>query len=99
MRFEPGQMVEVKGLPTRVPTKWDRGGVRMLVDGKWVEASAVWRPAVFADRLLDGLLLFLWTDSRHYAKVHPDRLSTCVRKPQGGTASQEKHLQIWGELC
>lgn len=93
-----GEMVEVKALPHRVPTKWDRG-VKMLVEGKWVEAATVWRPAIFAGVDPDGLRVFRFTDSRAFRKVLKSNLPTSVRKPRGSTASQEAYVRDYGELC
>lgn len=94
----PGDMVEVLGLPPRVP--WTmRLGIRQLkVDGRWVDVKPVWRPAVYAGWDGDSHV-FRWTDNLHFQEVPQRLLGTLVRNPANGVGSQKQYVRDWGELC
>lgn len=96
----PGEICEVKGVPFRMPVEVTREGtLKTRIEGKLVTVPMAWRPAVFAGRDKVGLLIFRWTDSRTFTRIHPFNLRTLVRKPQGSTASQEAYIRDYGELC
>lgn len=93
-----GDLLEVLGLPPRVPWVMRNGVRQVKVDDKrWVDLKSVWRPAIYGGPNGRGHV-FRWTDNMHFVVLPTSALATQVRTPRGSTASQERYVEQWGDL-